>query len=51
MCGLRAMWKAGRIGARAPRPPGGPGAGTLDLKILGFDFAGMVEHGQITIGP
>ncbi len=30
---------------------GGPGVGTLDLKILGQDFAGTVEHGQITIGP
>lgn len=30
---------------------GGPGAGQLDLKILGLDFPGTVEHGQITIGP
>ncbi len=30
---------------------GGPGAGQLDLKILGLDFPGTVEHGQITLTP
>jgi hypothetical protein len=30
---------------------GGPGAGQLDLKIMGMDFPGTVEHGQITITP
>jgi hypothetical protein len=29
---------------------GGPSVGQLDLKILGMDFAGTVEHGQISIG-
>jgi len=28
---------------------GGPGVGQLDLKIMGMDFPGTVEHGQITI--
>jgi len=30
--------------------PGGPGVGSEDLKILGMDFPGTVEHGQISIG-
>jgi hypothetical protein len=30
---------------------GGPGVGQEDLKILGMDFPGTVEHGQISIGP
>jgi hypothetical protein len=29
---------------------GGPGVGWEDLKILGLDFPGTVEHGQISIG-
>ena len=29
---------------------GGPGVGMEDLKILGMDFPGWVEHGQIKIG-
>jgi hypothetical protein len=29
---------------------GGPGVGQEDLKILGMDFPGTVEHGQISIG-
>jgi hypothetical protein len=29
---------------------GGPGVGELDLKIMGMDFPGTVEHGQIRIG-
>jgi hypothetical protein len=43
----------GRIG---PAPftgtatAGGPGVGQLDLKIMGMDFPGTVEHGQIQIG-
>jgi hypothetical protein len=28
---------------------GGPGAGTVDLKIAGMDFPGTVVHGQIRI--
>jgi len=28
---------------------GGPGVGQLDLKIMGMDFPGTVEHGQIAI--
>jgi hypothetical protein len=28
---------------------GGPGVGQLDLKIMGMDFPGTVEHGQIRI--
>jgi hypothetical protein len=30
---------------------GGPGVGQLDLEIMGMDFPGTVEHGQITIAP
>ena len=30
---------------------GGPAVGTLDLKILGLDFPGTVEHGRISITP
>ncbi len=30
---------------------GGPGVGTLDLKILGLDFPGTVENGRISITP
>jgi hypothetical protein len=30
---------------------GGPGVGAEDLKILGMDFPGTVEHGNITIEP
>ncbi len=30
---------------------GGPGAGHLDLKILGLDFPGTIEHGQIAVAP
>jgi hypothetical protein len=30
---------------------GGPGVGTLDLKILGLDFPGTVQHGRISITP
>ena len=30
---------------------GGPGVGKLDLTILGMDFPGTVEQGQIRIGP
>lgn len=30
---------------------GGPGVGTLDLKILGLDFPGTVAHGRISITP
>jgi hypothetical protein len=29
---------------------GGPGTGYVDLQILGMEFAGTVEHGQIRIG-
>jgi hypothetical protein len=29
---------------------GGPGVGQLDLKIMGMDFPGTVEHGQIQVG-
>lgn len=29
---------------------GGPGVGKEDLKILGMDFPGTLEHGQISIG-
>jgi hypothetical protein len=43
---------AGRIG---PAPftgtaaAGGPGVGQLDLNIMGMDFPGTVDHGQIRI--
>ena len=30
---------------------GGPTIGTLDLKILGLDFPGTVQHGRISITP
>jgi hypothetical protein len=43
----------GRIGPApftATATAGGPGVGQLDLKIMGMDFPGTVEHGQIQIG-
>jgi hypothetical protein len=42
----------GKIGPApftASASEGGPGVGQLDLKIMGMDFPGTVEHGQITI--
>lgn len=30
---------------------GGPGVGHLDLVILGLEFPGAVEHGQVRISP
>jgi len=44
----------GKIGPApftATAAAGGPGVGQLDLKIMGMDFPGTVEHGQITIRP
>ena len=44
----------GRIGPAsftATAAAGGPGVGQLDLKIMGMDFLGTVEHGQIRIAP
>jgi len=29
---------------------GGPGVGSEDLTIMGMDFPGLLEHGQISIG-
>jgi len=43
----------GRIGPApftATATAGGPDVGQLDLKIMGMDFPGTVEHGQIQIG-
>ena len=43
----------GRIGPApftATAASGGPGVGQLDLKIMGMDFPGTVEHGQIQVG-
>ena len=43
----------GRIGPApftATAASGGPGVGQLDLKIMGMDFPGTVEHEQIQIG-
>ena len=43
----------GKIGPApftASATAGGPGVGQLDLKIMGMDFPGTVDHGQITIG-
>jgi hypothetical protein len=43
----------GRIGPApftATAGSGGPGVGQLDLKIMGMDCPGTVEHGQIQIG-
>jgi hypothetical protein len=43
----------GRIGPApftATVTAGGPGVGQLDLKMMGMDFPGTVEHGQIQIG-
>jgi hypothetical protein len=28
---------------------GGPGTGFVDLTIMGMDFAGTVEHGQVSV--
>jgi hypothetical protein len=42
----------GRIGPApftATATAGEPGVGQLDLKIMGMDFPGTVEHGQIRI--
>ena len=42
----------GRIGPAsftATAAAGGPGIGQLDLKIMGMDFPGTVDHGQIRI--
>ena len=42
----------GKIGPApftASATAGGPGVGQLDLKIMGMDFPGTVEHGQIRI--
>ena len=44
----------GRIGPApftATAAAGGPGVGQLDLKIMGMDFPGTVEHGQIRTAP
>jgi hypothetical protein len=44
---------AGRIGPApftATARAGGSDVGQLDLKIMGMDFPGTVEHGQIRIG-
>ena len=44
----------GRIGPApftATAAAGGPGVGQLDLKIMGMDFPGTVERGQIRIAP
>jgi hypothetical protein len=30
---------------------GGPGTGFVDLTIMGMDFAGTVEHGQVSVSP
>jgi hypothetical protein len=43
----------GKIGPApftATATAGGPGVGQLDLKIMGMDFPGTVEHGQIQVG-
>jgi hypothetical protein len=43
----------GRIGPApftATATAGGPGVGQLDLQIMGMDFPGTVEHGQIKVG-
>jgi len=43
----------GKIGSApftATVTAGGPGVGQLDLKIMGMDFPGTVEHGRIAIG-
>ena len=41
--------KIGPASFTATASAGGPGVGQLDLKIMGMDFPGTVEHGQITI--
>ena len=44
----------GKIGPApftATASAGGPGVGKLDLKIMGMDFPGTVEHGQISVSP
>ena len=43
----------GRVGPTpftATAASGGPGVGQLDLKIMGMDFPGTVQHGQIQTG-
>src|SRR5262249_37358892 len=43
----------GKIGPApftATASAGGPGVGALDLKVVGMDFPGIVEHGQIQVG-
>jgi len=47
--GLPAGPLARGVSFTASAVAGGPGAGQLDLKILGLDVPGTVEHGQITI--
>lgn len=42
--------KIGHARFTATATAGGPGVGQLDLKIMGLDFPGTVEHGQIAIG-
>jgi hypothetical protein len=45
--------RPGKIGPApftATASAGGPGVGQLDLKIMGMDFPGTVEHGQIQVG-
>ena len=44
----------GRVGPApftASATAGGPLVGQLDLQIMGMDFPGTVEHGQIRINP
>jgi hypothetical protein len=41
--------KVGPVPFTATATAGGPGVGQLDLKIMGMDFPGTVEHGQIRI--
>ena len=41
----------GRVPFTASVIAGGPDLGFEDLKVLGMEFPGTVEHGQISIGP
>jgi len=48
--GLPAGPMARGVSFTATATAGGPLVGELDLKIMGLDFPGTVEHGQISIG-
>jgi hypothetical protein len=50
-CGLPAGPSARDVPLTATAIAGAPGAGHLDLQVLGMDSPGTVEHRQITVTP